>query len=1092
MPAKVCVHVSLGHPYPAMSSKRDTGWLSSDPRGGDLGAPNFADSVSQGVFVLRKAPVLSKRVTARKSFVPLVPDETNEGMEQRRDAYLECWRETDSDINAVLRDANRDAFEKLQTFVMDGFQTRQELVRSNGGVLPQHATQRIPVGLVLAGGVNSDDHEETFSKLTKHLRKVGCHTALLRSRDLKARGGSIAANAIGAVAAAETNNETGGGGGAGNTAAANVPITVGGSGGAGGGLGVAVRRILEQLQFGAARLGATAVGSNLRVSGRSVRHLKRWYVEITENESTTAGVNGEMAKDSNARSTEELDGEVQKTSMSPPQPQHPKKLTNTAVKLKPAPVVIVLEDTEGFDSKILGDLLLALSDASDEIPVCVLLGVATSAAMVHSLLPAAVAARLKAQAFKLYSPKSVMAAVQSRALMDPGRVPALSNAALELLATRFKEHDFSLSAARRAMHLLTLDHFMQTPLSALAHVASAGAKAARDVANEIRTEFQSENNDESAHSLLITTDDVVRDIGRDYLSMNLNDTETDAEAVAALASRARRVAQAVQAATSQAAERGTADWLTPKSLAWARKHLELEEASDKGTTADEKTHEAIKRALQNAYPARRKWSIALRCVALAAETGQLKNDKGELSNVFVDASSAKWMSGDGGEGDKKRGKRKQQTEKQVSNSRGDSLLRLLRSRVERRETSVDAIRALVRRWCRLIALDPELYDAYGQDLNHVLTLCDLAENGEEGTVGQGKTVGAAPDLNPVAAMPRPAAAAANPPPSTRTRRRRSTTATTPVRPTPNKTDDAPENDAEKDTDDAFDLTSPDGAAVAAALVARRRAGPDRARALELAAAERGKKRRDDGDKTGDKASSPGRKHNNTGEDTEQQRTGLEANKGETTDRQADAARAKASSFLLSITKTHASRPPSSLPGMQIFCVTSTERLRKAVQAAPRLALEQQMATPQPSLRCGCCPPTGGASNTLPDACAAYTLLQDAGDAANVHEWFRNFCELHAPAKGSGDSTGGRKGKKSRMVPEVVEAEENPDDDEDQPKGKETFSLEKRKLWELQARFTRAAAELEFLGVARPVKRRKVEYMQRTAFPLDQLLGDDGA
>lgn len=73
----------------------------------------------------------------------------------------------------------------------------------------------------------------------------------------------------------------------------------------------------------------------------------------------------------------------------------------------------------------------------------------------------------------------------------------------------------------------------------------------------------------------------------------------------------------------------------------------------------------------------------------------------------------------------------------------------------------------------------------------------------------------------------------------------------------------------------------------------------------------------------------------------------------------------------------------------------------------------------------------------------------------------------------------------------------PDDDDDgdaaaaAQTGKETFSLDKRKLWELQARFTRAAAELEFLGVARPVKRRKVEYMQRTAFPLDQLLGDDG-
>jgi origin recognition complex subunit 3 len=68
---------------------------------------------------------------------------------------------------------------------------------------------------------------------------------------------------------------------------------------------------------------------------------------------------------------------------------------------------------------------------------------------------------------------------------------------------------------------------------------------------------------------------------------------------------------------------------------------------------------------------------------------------------------------------------------------------------------------------------------------------------------------------------------------------------------------------------------------------------------------------------------------------------------------------------------------------------------------------------------------------------------------------------------------------------------NAEDEEETKNGKETFSLEKRRLWELQARFTRAAAELEFLGVARPVKRRKVEYMQRTAFPLDQLLGEDG-
>ena len=141
-------------------------------------------------------------------------------------------------------------------------------------------------------------------------------------------------------------------------------------------------------------------------------------------------------------------------------------------------MAIVVEDTEGFDARVLGDLLLALSDAADTLPVCVLLGVATSANMVHALLPAATAARLDARAFKLYAPKDVMAAVTARVLMDPARAPALSNAALELLATRFKEHDFSLSAARRAVHLLTLEHFMYQPLAAAAPAATAAAAAA--------------------------------------------------------------------------------------------------------------------------------------------------------------------------------------------------------------------------------------------------------------------------------------------------------------------------------------------------------------------------------------------------------------------------------------------------------------------------------------------------------------------------------------------------------------------------------------------------------------------------------------
>ena len=154
---------------------RDSRWVSTtaDGRlGGDV-----ADSLSQGVFILRKAPTVTKRVTARKSFFPLVPDETYEGMERRRDAYRACWAAADAHVSRVLAEANAEAFEKLEAFVKARFAERAEMRRANGGVVPQHAAQLIPVGLVLAGGVNSDDHEETFTSSRTTSRETGCHGA---------------------------------------------------------------------------------------------------------------------------------------------------------------------------------------------------------------------------------------------------------------------------------------------------------------------------------------------------------------------------------------------------------------------------------------------------------------------------------------------------------------------------------------------------------------------------------------------------------------------------------------------------------------------------------------------------------------------------------------------------------------------------------------------------------------------------------------------------------------------------------------------------------------------------------------------------
>ena len=760
-------------------------------------------------------------------------------------------------------------------------------------------------------------------------------------------------------------------------------------------------------------------------------------------------------------------------------------------KTRARPVVIVVEDTEGFDNRVLADLLLALSDAGDVLPVCVLLGVATSAAMMHGMIPAAVAARLRVESFRLWSPKSIMTAVQERVLLDPGRAPALSNAALELLMTRFKEHDFSLSAARRAMHLLTLDHFMTQPLSALAPAAVAAA-AAYD-------EAEADGDGDAWNAVDDLTDDLAN---------------VDAD-VAAIAARASRVAAAAKTAAKTAATLACDELLTPKSLHWARKNLGAREGRRWVPEDPEEARAAIADALADAYPARRRWALALRCVAAAAAAVGLRGDKAELANLIVDASSVKWMAseGSGGEGT---------DEGDEGISQGEKLLRTVCGRLERGEAGADGLRRLLARWRRIVALDPETHaehDAFLAETDGEYAKGADAKGAEEGADAKGAEEGAeegadvvregvhgngaarAESAEPETGAPKidadeNARADASPRPDP-ARRGRSTDARGDTQTTPSDTTHAsePPGDAPVPVPgpapaapDPAPLASPDGAAaVAAALRARRSAGPQRARALEIAAAERGKgkRRRDDTSTDADKE-----EHDAIGSAAADRSSARVGEKSSESASKKDAALARASAFLRAMTRAHASRPPASLRAHELFCVGSTTCLRQAVQAAPRLALEQTMATPRGKLGCGCCPAGGGPGKSLPDTCAAYNLLQDFGETANVHEWFRTFCELHEPA----DAGAGRRGARAREEKRVAgpaEEEEEEGDANDAGAGGEkgTFGLEKKRCWELQARFTRAVAELEFLGVARPVKRRKVEYMQRTAFPLDQLLGE---
>tara|TARA_X000001036_G_C20381278_1_gene684694 strand:- start:292 stop:678 length:387 start_codon:yes stop_codon:yes gene_type:complete len=124
------------------------------------------------------------------------------------------------------------------------------------------------------------------------------------------------------------------------------------------------------------------------------------------------------------------------------------------------------------------------------------------------------------------------------------------------------------------------------------------------------------------------------------------------------------------------------------------------------------------------------------------------------------------------------------------------------------------------------------------------------------------------------------------------------------------------------------------------------------------------------------------------------------------------------------------------------------------------------------------------------------LEKFGGESANAFEIFRQFIVEHRDTSDEElglllkeDEEKTKKKKKTKRGKNEGEEEEPPPEqptntNKNAKKQKHTFGLDKHKVWALQARFTRACAELEFLGMATAKRHKKVEFLVRTAFPLD--------
>jgi origin recognition complex subunit 3 len=841
---------------------------------------------------------------------------------ERHKAFVACAEAMDGCAATVLADANAQPFQRLHAFVTEAYAEDGALSSAvlapgafgvnaafgAGGAAP------LPAALVLAGGVNAADHAETFAQLAAHLRQAGCHAALLRSGDIGVR-------------------------------AAGAPAPPG--------LCATLRCALAQLAGGEPPEAPT------------LRHLAAWYAVAPAPRAV-----GDACGD------DEDSGEEDDAPQAPPQDAAARfarrRSSLGASAARRVPIALLIEDTECCAGDSLADLIVALSEAGGSLPVVLLLGVATSAAMLQALLPARAAARLRARAFSLWPPVQRLEALQRGVLLRAGTVPLLGASPAALLHERFLKHDFSCTGVRAALRCAALLHFSTQPLAALALPARRMHEADADWAAAQAASLEGGPRDSA---------------GRDEL-------------------RAAERAAAARASAEWQALRAACEALHPSLLLYARHHV----GAVKGAAHTE-TPGRLAAALRAFGPAAAAWAAALQCIADAAEaTAAAAQAALGLRELYRDASAPGFVTGDGA-----------------------AALQRLQKRVGRLPD--DQLAELTRRWAK-----------------HLRCVRWMAATG-----GDGPSDGAAPydDMRRRAARvsvalrkkhaakeehaAKEADAARMPPPPPMSQ----PVPASPARATPRRASGAgavlPGGGATPGSGGfaaRLGLASTGAAAGGATVIDRKSM-----RSLLTARA--------------NASAAPGSAGGPRGG----------ASGGASGSGQAPCeARKRAVDLFADLCSGPLAKPPQSLACAEVLLFADEKGLLSGyLQAAPRPTLEAALLRPAHPhfLGCACCPAAPGAPPTraMPDAGAAYAILCAAGaEFVNVHDWFQDFVALHVDAdKPPGATSRKRKGAAAEKASNAVA---------------------KERLWALQARFTRALAELQTLGFIRPAKRKRGEHVQR--------------
>lgn len=148
------------------------------------------------------------------------------------------------------------------------------------------------------------------------------------------------------------------------------------------------------------------------------------------------------------------------------------------------PVVVILEDLEGFPPRVLQDFVTISSDHLVDVPMVLVMGVATTVTAIHRLLPHAVSSHLSIERFQAPPAFEHLTQVLDQVIMTDDIPFKLGPKVFNLLLDIFLYHDFSVVSFVRGLQLALIDHFYAHPWAALCQRAEEALTHLQDMKQE--------------------------------------------------------------------------------------------------------------------------------------------------------------------------------------------------------------------------------------------------------------------------------------------------------------------------------------------------------------------------------------------------------------------------------------------------------------------------------------------------------------------------------------------------------------------------------------------------------------------------------